>query len=517
MCMKIKFYLFSFLILLGMMSCEKEEAFVLENEQSSQVLGIPSTRIGVNPDGVFIISTLADRDDFNTIKKSHPTAKCILAYDITEITKEHLPDSMQSIYGLEMPNLVAIPDSMFQDCFSLTFINLDACTSIGKYAFFNGFFNDDAHHSLKSIYLPVCTIVGDYAFFGSLLNTIDLPACTGIGSSAFSQCRALSIVNLPQCLTIEKGVFGNCDSLTVVNLPKCTSIGIYAFNNSPLLTTVDLSACTSIGTMAFFNCASLVTVNLPKCTSVGIRSFLRCTKLTTMNLPKCRILREGAFQVSSITNLSLLSIDTIYTELGFYGLNTKQTTLLLNANGIERDSVDGNFWKDVEWKEIKYVTTDEDYIKLPNGSNSFYVYDRNVGADRGGEAKNYTNAFPSVSNGFKGTYHTFAQANPSSGKTLCEEYISDGWRTPTSAELEIINSKLKFSSSTAYLDIDGKKCYFPLSGLNSQTTTPRGFYWSSTVIDGTTAYGLRILPASSLVNNNMNYFGFTVRCVKTAI
>ena len=122
---------------------------------------------------------------------------------------------------------------------------------------------------------------------------------------------------------------------------------------------IDLPMCKSVGGAVFYGCNSLVDINLPICRSVGGGAFQFCTSLTTIHLPVCERLEGGVFAYCNLlVNLSLLSTESIYTSETIYretfsSFSTKQATLTLNANGVEKDDIkNGKTWKDEVWKNI---------------------------------------------------------------------------------------------------------------------------------------------------------------------
>ena len=142
--------------------------------------------------------------------------------------------------------------------------------------------------------------------FNSILQKINLPECTSIGSGyAFYNCTSLTIVDLPKCTSIGTKAFKQCINLTTVNLPECTSIDYGAFDRCTSLTTVNLHKCSSIDNYAFANCTSLTTIDLPECTSIVDSAFYGCTNLTTIILSSNQVVtlnNINAFTNSPIAN-----------------------------------------------------------------------------------------------------------------------------------------------------------------------------------------------------------------------
>lgn len=148
--------------------------------------------------------------------------------------------------------------------------------------------------------------------------------------------------------------------------------------------------------------------------------------------------------------------------------------------------------------------------------NNILVADRNLGSKvpRGGIAQNYTNDKNHSNHKnslFKGAYYTWEEA-----KKAC----SRGWRLPTKEELRAISNVIQFSDDRAYLeDSSGKRCYFPLSGSESDPFAIFGNYWSSSENNyiSSNAWYLSVYTNYSYVDSNTyRSSGFSVRCVKTA-
>ena len=111
------------------------------------------------------------------------------------------------------------------------------------------------------------TRITDNAFQNcSSLTTINLPdSLTGIGGNAFQSCSSLTTINLPDSLTgIGGGAFYSCSSLTTINLPdSLTGIGDWAF-----------SGCSSLENVTIengFNCNNL---NLSSSTRYSVETMV---------------------------------------------------------------------------------------------------------------------------------------------------------------------------------------------------------------------------------------------------
>lgn len=228
-------------------------------------------------------------------------------------------EACASLLVADLPKCTIIQSEAFENCYSLHSLSLPVCTSIEGNAFYNC-------ESLTYLNLPAVT--SPYLYGANYLVSVNLPACTIIGSWAFSQCFDLKSISVPNCVTITDGVFYLCYSLETLVLPKVTSLGYigpydcpnlrsvyapllstasdYLFDDCYMLETVDFQACSIVGDCAFQNCPSLHSVNLPSCISIGEGAFESCIALGQIDLPQCTSIGDYAFY--ACTSLSVVSI-----------------------------------------------------------------------------------------------------------------------------------------------------------------------------------------------------------------
>ena len=226
-----------------------------------------------------------------------------------------------ALKSVNLPVCTTIGSFAFNNCSSITEVDLSACENMGNGTFLgcnklvnaiglenlksipDGAFRGTA---LKSVKLPVCTTIGGEAFSDcSSLQSVDLPVCTTIGSSAFYGCSGLQSVDLPVCTTIGSSAFYGCSGLQSVDLLACTTIDSYAFSACSGLQTVDLPTCMTISEGAFSNCSGLQSVVLSVCTTIGEGAFSGCSDLQSVDLPKVESIGSSAFVSSGITKVSL--------------------------------------------------------------------------------------------------------------------------------------------------------------------------------------------------------------------
>ena len=151
--------------------------------------------------------------------------------------------------------------------------------------------------NMVNLYDSSTTMLRNYAMAGdNKLQTVDLPACTSVGYSAFQDCYSLQTVDLPACTSVGYSAFQDCYSLQTVSLPVCSYVGEKAFMYCRSLETVDLPACTSFGQYAFSACHSLTSISLPVCSSIPYEAFWNCYSLPSISLPVCNYISDYAFE-----------------------------------------------------------------------------------------------------------------------------------------------------------------------------------------------------------------------------
>ena len=132
---------------------------------------------------------------------------------------------------------------------------------------------------------------------------------TGIGDSAFSNCRGLVSVNIPDGVTyIGDSAFSGCMGLVSVNIPDgVTYIGDSAFSYCVGLVSIEMPDSVEIvGDSAFFFCYSLTSVVLSdSMVEIGSFTFERCASLTSITIPdSVKIIFRHAFSdCSSLTSI----------------------------------------------------------------------------------------------------------------------------------------------------------------------------------------------------------------------
>lgn len=183
------------------------------------------------------------------------------------------------ITGFSAPLLTAIAYDTFNNCTSLTTIDLSNIETIGDGAFYSC-------TSLVSVDLSSAITIGVNAFYNcaELVSVGDLSKVTSIGVGSFNRCAALVSVNLSNKITsLGIETFLRCSSITSVgDLSNVTSLGNYALAYCHKLESVDLSSVTSVGDYALRQDYALTTLEFGNLTSLGEGALSFCTGLVSV-------------------------------------------------------------------------------------------------------------------------------------------------------------------------------------------------------------------------------------------
>ncbi len=200
-------------------------------------------------------------------------------------------------------------------------------TSIGSSAFSNC-------TALTSVTIPdSVTTIGSYAFSGcTALTSVTIPdRVTSIGSTAFWCCISLTSINVASgneyYASIDGVLFnkavtellcfpgGRTGAYTIPN--SVTSIGNYAFYCCTSLTSVTIgSGVTSIGANAFNTCTSLTSVTIGSgVTSIGESAFYGCIALTSITTTNS-VTSIGCYAFSYCYSLTSVTIPDSVTNIG---------------------------------------------------------------------------------------------------------------------------------------------------------------------------------------------------------
>ena len=118
-----------------------------------------------------------------------------------------------------------------------------------------------------------------------------------VSPNVFANNVYIQTVNLPNCIEVGSSAFQNCTNLSSIYLPNCVSIGSSAFKSTGI-TSVDLPNCETLNEYVFVNCYQLSSLSLPNCTHIYGYTFSNCSSLTSVDLPKCEFLSNAFLRCS---------------------------------------------------------------------------------------------------------------------------------------------------------------------------------------------------------------------------
>ena len=195
--------------------------------------------------------------------------------------------------------------------------------------------------------------IKSYAFQNcTSLTTVDLSKTTSIESYAFQSCTALTAVSFPNITTLNANYcFASCTALTTLSFPNLTTI-----SNSPF---TGVGSSTKLATLSFpkVTTVSGAGMNIDYVKSIyfnvltHLSFMLYGTYTTTVSLPMLQtITTPGQIGAGQATNLSLPKLttfskpDNYFYYSGFNNMSRLQTLTLNVATAIPSSSIfNGNF------------------------------------------------------------------------------------------------------------------------------------------------------------------------------
>ena len=166
------------------------------------------------------------------------------------------------------------------------------------------------------------SFVASEAFQGNTqLQTVYLPNCVKVSSSAFAFCTNITSVNLPNCTTFSGSYqFYYNESLSQIYVPLLNGVPFGAFSYCTNLKSIDLPEATYIGNSAFYSCSSLSQINIPKVSIISDRVFSGCKSLKSIYGPEC-ISFSGGVQFNMCTELETVDFP-ILCKMNDYTFNS---------------------------------------------------------------------------------------------------------------------------------------------------------------------------------------------------
>lgn len=273
----------------------------------------------------------------------------------------NIPESAFSgcsnLQNIDLSNCTLIGSSAFNSCYKLSHLNLNKCSYIGDYAFYNSGLEEidlaatktveqyafrncsslikvtglkllkslpkgafDGCNKLSSIDLSTIESLGEFSMSGTAMECVELSNLKSWGNSVFAGCKKLTSVTFPKMIDyIPASAFSSCEKLSIIDLAHCAIIGSDAFQYCKNLLTICLSDCSVIGGGAFYGCTSLKTATIDSCQNLAGGAFNGCTSLQEVIIGSCQNLGDAAF--NGCTSLQKVTLDScqILGDRVFYG------------------------------------------------------------------------------------------------------------------------------------------------------------------------------------------------------
>ncbi|MCQ2070465.1 MAG: leucine-rich repeat domain-containing protein, partial [archaeon] len=195
--------------------------------------------------------------------------------------------SGSGIVSVDWNNITSIPEGLFKDCSRFNSVSIvNGSKSIGKYAF-------EGCVSLSGVNLSRnIAILDDGCFKGctGIEGTLTIPSTVLVlGKGVFEGCTGIEEVSFNHYGAVPADCFKDCTSLTTFRMTSGpTEIRSDAFRGCGSLNDIVVpNTVTYLGDGVFAGCTSLVYLLLPEnLTSIGDELFKGCTVLEYIDVPK---------------------------------------------------------------------------------------------------------------------------------------------------------------------------------------------------------------------------------------
>ena len=177
--------------------------------------------------------------------------------------------------------------------------------------------------------------IGSSAFSNcKAITSITLPnSVTTIGNSAFYSCTGLRSITLPDSVTdIDTSAFSRCSNIEAFRGKYATSDGRCVVKDGAIIAYAQASGTefsipvgvTSIGYYAFYDCKSLTKVAIPDGVT-NIQGFRECSNLVEIDLPKTALSIGSFSSCSSLKSLTIPEGATTIVDEALYGCSAMES------------------------------------------------------------------------------------------------------------------------------------------------------------------------------------------------
>ena len=268
-------------------------------------------------------------------------------------------NNCESLTAIDLSSVESIGSTAFSNCYSLTSITFgDSLRSIGEAAF-------TSCHGLESIDLPDnLESIGNYAFqYCDSLKEIILPLnIQNIGCSAFPINDGMALNRYMNCYYIGNEENPYMVLMSVIN-PSNSSVIIY-------------EGTLSINEYAFYDCNSLNTVYIPdSVVTIGSHAFYLCTDLTKVVIGTgTKIISDYAF--SGCNNLTEIVLPDTLEKISYSAFEycSSLSTVKYRGSRNQWDSIEiDSYNSDFQAAERLYDYVDSCEFRL-NDAGDGYVF-----------------------------------------------------------------------------------------------------------------------------------------------
>ena len=252
--------------------------------------------------------------------------------------------------------------------------NISNVTSIGIYAFYNC-------RSLTAIeILDKVTEIKNGTFQNcSSLSSVDLTNMVGIGQFAFSGCTNLVLTEIPTTIeSIGNSAFEMCNNITKLTVDATKNYGYFGISSLEELNLIGTGNMTNnIPWSSSNSTINKVTIS-NTITSIVTNAFSRCTGLTEITIPNS-ITTIGTYAFSGCSNIVRITIPSsvsyISTTSPFKDCTGIEEVEITGSGGLlTSSSMGGNGYKNTPWYEsrntVKKITLSNNITSLGNDAFS---------------------------------------------------------------------------------------------------------------------------------------------------
>lgn len=244
---------------------------VLFDKNQTTLLRCPIGRAGVYtiPEGVIAIENSAFSGCITLTEVTVPDNVVVGKYAFFEC---------EALTTVTIGDDVTLGDGVFGECRALTSLTIGDRVTIGQEEMPWGY------DTSLSITIGNDAIIASYAFYGTCVTSLTIGDGYTIGESAFEACN-LTTLTLGKGLSIGDRAFASCSALSsAITIPEGVVIGADAFSGCTSLSSVTIGDDVVIGRVAFSGCELLRSVSIADGVNIGDHAFRGCRTLKEITI-----------------------------------------------------------------------------------------------------------------------------------------------------------------------------------------------------------------------------------------